>query len=611
MNAAKQHERFMDVASSPRCLPENSYRVVKVEPSITETKYNSIDGDSRRLHVYSMTDSDKLASSLCDEFSKHGEPMERSEGGLSSGINVNTATMGIGTKESEIDIALLGYQENLSITKSDTCNDYTEAEQNMSGTCAADINEDFNALKEMENMRPLHENSDQGTVILKEQTSDDIERARRIIPLSSQTNQSKEDQLKSDSETKVCVESKSMREDTDMEQETNQKNHKSGLNESENDSGMKAKGKWKEIPIWISQGRKTKSPRVHCSTCNHAFLSKKTYDKHLDEGTCTRACKFCGKVFLTRTECQIHMKIHQRFLGLDHGIKMPVGISERSIRLQNSVFDIYCKECKHMFANKKNFDRHLRKDKCKQTCSFCGKIFLYGMKAHYLNHLKLHNKQKDYKCDICGKTFAMMNYLTRHIKRHEEPVTSVCDQCGLTFKCTFSLRNHISIKHNKNYRSKPLENRQKYQCPICLKMFVTPSRVSFHIRSIHDEDKTKKYSCSVCQKKFEFKSKLKEHEFVHTSARVHKCHQCSAAFKTQLSLKGHIKRHTGKYNYFCQFCGKGFYAPREVRDHENTHTGQKPYKCELCDYRCACKKNIGIHMKRVHRKRWLKSNFAL
>ena len=526
--------------------------------------------------------------------------MERPEGGVPSGIHVDTATMGIRTKESEIDIALLGYQENLSIANSDTCNDYTEAEQNMSGTSAAGINEDFNELKEMEKMRPLDEHSHQDTLTLKEQTSDDIERARRISPLSSQTNQGKKDQLKSDRETKVYVESKSVREDTDMVQETNQKNHKSGLNESENDSGMKVKGNWKEIPTWVSEGRKTKSPRVSCSTCNHAFLSKKTYDKHLDERTCTRACKFCGKVFLTRTECQIHMKIHQRFLGLDPGLKMPVGISERSIRLQNSVFDIYCKECKHMFANKKNFDRHLRKDKCKQTCSFCGKIFLHGMKAHYLNHLKFHNKQKDYKCDICGKTFAMMNYLTRHIKRHEEPVTSVCDQCGLTFRG--SLRNHIRIKHNENDRFKPLENRQKYQCPICLKMFVTPSRVSFHIRSIHDEDKTKTFSCSVCQKKFEFKSKLKEHEFVHTSARVHKCHQCSAAFKTQLSLKGHIKTHTGEYNYFCQFCEKGFYAPRDVKDHENTHTGQKPYKCELCDYRCARKTNIGIHMKRVHRK---------
>ena len=80
VNAAKQHDRFMCVAASPYCPPENSYRVVKVEPSITETEDNSIDGDTRRL--YSMTDSDNLASSLCDEFSKHEEPMERPEGGV-------------------------------------------------------------------------------------------------------------------------------------------------------------------------------------------------------------------------------------------------------------------------------------------------------------------------------------------------------------------------------------------------------------------------------------------------------------------------------------------------------------------------------------------------
>ena len=286
---------------------------------------------------------------------------------------------------------------------------------------------------------------------------------------------------------------------------------------------------------------------------------------------------------------------------------MPV----RTSQVRSRKFEIYCKECEHTFANKKNFDGHLEKDTCKHTCELCGKIFLYGMKKQYLNHRKYHNKQKDYKCDICGKSYVRMGELNRHIQWHKESIMAVCDQCGQTFRCTSGLSNHKKIKHCGNSEKKTDEKIKKYQCPECPKTYLAQYRLRWHIKSTHVENDTRRYSCSICQQKFHIKHRMKNHEFFHTAAKVHKCDQCDAAFKTPNQLRAHIKRHNGDYRYFCQFCGRGFYGLREVREHENIHTGQKPYKCELCDYRCACKTNIGIHMKHVHRKKWFKSNIAL
>ena len=68
-------------------------------------------------------------------------------------------------------------------------------------------------------------------------------------------------------------------------------------------------------------------------------------------------------------------------------------------------------------------------------------------------HEKIHYEEKDYECDICGKTFAQQAGLNNHKKRHikEKPTKRVvyeCSPCGKSFTNKLELMNHAKI-HNE------------------------------------------------------------------------------------------------------------------------------------------------------------------
>ena len=59
-------------------------------------------------------------------------------------------------------------------------------------------------------------------------------------------------------------------------------------------------------------------------------------------------------------------------------------------------------------------------------CDFCGKLFTES--GNLKNHIKsIHEEQRNYKCDYCGKSFAQSGHLKKHIKTiHEgQKVTNV------------------------------------------------------------------------------------------------------------------------------------------------------------------------------------------
>ena len=88
----------------------------------------------------------------------------------------------------------------------------------------------------------------------------------------------------------------------------------------------------------------------------------------------------------------------------------------------------------------------------------------------------VHGKQRDNKCEICGKSFG--DHLNRHIKAvHEEVRYYKCEICGKSFAQKPHLKRHLKAVH---------ERERKYKCDYCRKEFFRKEQKERHERNIHN-----------------------------------------------------------------------------------------------------------------------------
>lgn len=97
------------------------------------------------------------------------------------------------------------------------------------------------------------------------------------------------------------------------------------------------------------------------------------------------------------------------------------------------------------FGNKPKLMRHVHSHTGFKPfpCPFpdCDKSFV--TKEQLKNHETTHTKARKYKCDQCGKAFAVKSALTTHIMAvHEEKKTHRCEICGKAFADSSNLSKH-------------------------------------------------------------------------------------------------------------------------------------------------------------------------
>eukprot|EP01083_Nonionella_stella_P085228 236213_1 len=133
-------------------------------------------------------------------------------------------------------------------------------------------------------------------------------------------------------------------------------------------------------------------------------------------------------------------------------------------------------------------------------CMECGKQF--ETRLSLIGHIeRMHIKKGKYKCDHddCGKSFYTKSLLKTHCLIHNEERTFHCEQCGKCFKQKVGLCEHIRRVHDKVKR---------YTCDVCSKQFYQKSDWIAHKR-IHSGEKP--YKCSICGKAFAVKCNLTIH----------------------------------------------------------------------------------------------------
>ncbi|KAG0725829.1 Zinc finger protein 208 [Chionoecetes opilio] len=134
--------------------------------------------------------------------------------------------------------------------------------------------------------------------------------------------------------------------------------------------------------------------------------------------------------------------------------------------------------------------------------------------------------EKPFKCDVCHKSFAKKQYLTKHKYRHREVKPHACDVCHKRFAQKFEVAVH-KIKHTGE----------------------------------------RPYQCDVCGKPFRSKVNLLHHKMRHTGEYPFLCSICNKGFSTQLQLERHVTLHTGSHPYKCNICQRGYTQRTNLMKH--------------------------------------------
>nr|XP_046258875.1 zinc finger protein 436-like [Scatophagus argus] len=164
-------------------------------------------------------------------------------------------------------------------------------------------------------------------------------------------------------------------------------------------------------------------------------------------------------------------------------------------------------------------------------CNACDRSF--SSNQNLVNHaFRIHLKDTDVLCAVCGKTLESTESLTVHLKSHKG--SKCCHMCGKHCNSATSLTEHMASHAGVKL----------HRCHVCGKECSRKADLKIHLR-IHTGEKP--FCCSYCRKHFTHSGHLRKHMRSHTGERPYRCDICGRGFLQSTHLKYHLRTHAQKY----------------------------------------------------------------
>lgn len=243
--------------------------------------------------------------------------------------------------------------------------------------------------------------------------------------------------------------------------------------------------------------------KLICQYCDIIFEGKgkkrQHEQKHIDD-LYGQLCEFCGEKFKHQGTLDQHVK--KRHTVLEKTIQCPKCPKKFSMKqklsfhvksVHTTLRAYLCEDCGADFKNPASLRHHrIRKHQLvgnKRECPVCRKVVpFYGLSKHMHTH-----KAYSIQCPHCDKMFKNTSTLKQHVRIHEDQRQYRCDTCGVGFNRRDGLRLHMKVHEKSGSRGL-----KECSCQICGEKFPNHSTLVIHRNRVHKDGK--QYTCQICNR---------------------------------------------------------------------------------------------------------------